>query len=186
LEHRRPLAGDRSAPQPANDLAVHDRCRYRVISAAPRRTVARSLSTESNRPDNSRLAIALATFRWPGRGPAEATLPRQTAGRAHRAAGPASGEEQGSVKLPIRLVTRPASPALRVSGQRRRRTRIARAAGESAPSDQIGAERCRDALCSSAGCGCVRRSSQTPAAMWTRYVWSPHCMGVKLTAIGLA
>jgi hypothetical protein len=32
----------------------------------------------------------------------------------------------------------------------------------------------------------VRRSSQTPAAMWTRYAWSPHCMGVKLTAIGLA
>jgi hypothetical protein len=68
LEHRRPLAGDRSAPQPANDLAVHDRCRYRVISAAPRRTVARSLSTESNRPDNSRLAIALATKQSLGSG----------------------------------------------------------------------------------------------------------------------
>jgi hypothetical protein len=33
-KHRRPLAGDRSATHPANDLAIRDRCRYRVKGAA--------------------------------------------------------------------------------------------------------------------------------------------------------
>jgi hypothetical protein len=33
-KHRRPLAGDRSTPHPANDLAIRDRCRYRVKGAA--------------------------------------------------------------------------------------------------------------------------------------------------------
>jgi hypothetical protein len=32
-KHRRPLAGDRSTPHPANDLAIRDRCRYRVDPA---------------------------------------------------------------------------------------------------------------------------------------------------------
>jgi len=33
-KHRRPLAGDRSTSHPANDLAIRDRCRYRVEGSA--------------------------------------------------------------------------------------------------------------------------------------------------------
>jgi hypothetical protein len=61
------LAGDRSVPHPANDLAIGERCRHRVISAAPRGAVARSLSTASTRAPPVVGVIALPRFR-PSRG----------------------------------------------------------------------------------------------------------------------
>ena len=81
---------------------------------------------------------------------------------------PAFGEEQGSVKLPIRLVTRPASPALRVSGQRRRRTRIARIAGASGrrfPTSQTpAAERLQASAEAARVLSSDRRNRSKPAA----------------------
>jgi len=53
------LAGDRSSPHPANDLAIRDRCRYRVISVAPSRSAARSLSTETNHSASAAGVIAM-------------------------------------------------------------------------------------------------------------------------------
>jgi hypothetical protein len=55
--------GDRPAPQPANDLAGRDRCRYRVISAAPRAAVARSLSTATDHAAPAERVIALRRTR---------------------------------------------------------------------------------------------------------------------------